>query len=111
MAIKRQPDPVPGGTVRLPQLDESAGALVIKTEAPGALLDGWHAVFQRSEQAPPSTAVSGRLYVIRTVDGRNMTQRLYKSQNGWSMLSTAGALEEDVDIEWVAPVRMLVPRL
>lgn len=97
--------------MRIPALDETAGALVVKTEAPGALLDGWHAVYQQSEQAPPSTAISGKLYIIRTADGRNLTQRIYRGASGWSILSTAGALEEDVEIEWIAPVRMLVPRI
>lgn len=110
MTIRRQPDPVPGGTLSIPELDETAGALKIKTEAPGAFMDGWHAVYMQSEQAAPSTAESGKFYIIRTADGRNLTQRIFKGANGWSILNSSGALEQDVEIEWIAPVRMIIPR-
>lgn len=105
----RPPEPSLGGRFRLPELDETAGAVMIKTEAPGALMDGWRAIFLRSEQAGPETAISGGFYVIRTADGRNLTQRVVRGQDGWSLLSAAGGVEENVQIEWIAPVRLVVP--
>lgn len=83
--------------------------MAIISEAAGGLLDGWRAVFMMSEKAGPETIKSGEMYVIRTKDGRNLTMRVFRSGEGYMLLSSGGGVEEDVDIDWVAPVRMLVP--
>lgn len=83
--------------------------MAIISEAPGGLLDGWRAVFMMSEKAGPETIRSGEFYVVRTKDGRNLSMRVFRTGDTYLLLSSGGGVEEDVDIDWVAPVRMLVP--
>lgn len=103
--------PSPGERINLQVLDETAVGMRVHTEVQGSLMDNWTVAYNGSEAKKPTADPIGKLCMIRTADGRNLTQRLYAGDGqGWTLLSTAGAVEQNVEIEWAAPIRMIIPR-
>ncbi|MGW9332697.1 hypothetical protein [Bosea sp. NPDC055594] len=112
MAKPPRPHPEPGERISLDVLNETAVGMRMHVEPQGALMDNWTACYNRDEQAAPSDEHVGKLCIIRTKDGRNLTMRVYRSYSAgnWSLLSVGGSVEENVGIEWVAPIRLVLPR-
>ncbi len=104
--------PAPNETIDLNVLDATATGMRIHADPPGSTMDNWTMAYNQSEQKKPGDEHVGRFCMIRTVDGRNLSMRIYRTHgtDNWTCVSTAGGVEEDVEIEWVAPVRVIIPR-
>lgn len=112
MGKAQRVSPAPNETIDLNVLDATAVGMRIHADPQGSLIDNWTMCYNASERAKPDDRHVGRFCMIRTVDGRNLSMRIYRTHGSdrWSLLSAAGSLEQDVEIEWVAPVRMVIPR-
>lgn len=112
MAKPARISPEPGETINLNVLDTTAVGMRIHADPQGALMDNWTMCYNGSEREKPGTKHIGKLCMVRTADGRNLSMRIYRTDvsDEWTLVSSGGGIEEGVDIEWVAPVRMIIPR-
>lgn len=104
--------PAPGETVSLNVLDATALGMRIHADPQGALMDNWTMCYNVSEKSSPGDQHVGKFCMIRTRDGRNLSMRLYRTHgtDDWTVVSLGGSIEEGVAIDWVAPVKLIVPR-
>lgn len=104
--------PAPGETINLNVLDATAVGMRIHADPQGSLLDNWTMCYNASEQSKPDDRHVGKFCMIRTEDGRNLSMRIYRTHGSddWTLVSLGGSIEQGVPIEWVAPVRMVIPR-
>lgn len=112
MAGHKRTDPEPNETVSLRVLDETAAGMRIHADPPGSTMDNWSGLYNQSEKKPPGDEHSGQFCMIRTVDGRNLSMRIFRTYGtkNWTCVSVHGGIEEDVAIEWVAPIRVIITR-
>lgn len=112
MPKRPRSSPAPGETISLNVLDETAVGMRIHADPQGSLMDNWTMCYNASERSKPDDQHVGRFCMIRTEDGRNLSMRLYRTHgsDNWTLVSAGGAIEEGVAIDWVAPVKLMVPR-
>lgn len=98
--------PAPDGST------ESTVAVEIRGESLGALFDRW-LVFYDDVKRPVTTDQINRLCVVGLADGRILIKKIQKSrgrQGFYHLLSNTEAPILDVEIEWAARVKNMVPR-
>lgn len=98
--------PAPDGST------ESTVAVEIRGESLGALFDRW-LVFYDDVKRPITTDQINRLCVVGLADGRILIKKIQKSrgrQGLYHLLSNTEAPILDVEIEWAARVKNMVPR-
>lgn len=73
--------------------------------------DGWRLVYT-GEQTLSEEEVLNRLCVVMLIDGRCLVKRVTRGTmpQRYHLLSTNAPIIEDVEIEWAARVKAIVPR-
>lgn len=112
MAKSPRVAPAPGDKINVSVLDDTAIGMRIHADPQGALMDNWTLAYNASERGAPSDRHIGKFCMIRTKDGRNLSMRIFRTHGteNWTLVSIGGSVEEDVAVEWVALVRMILPR-
>lgn len=83
-------------------------AVHVRGESLGAGFDRWIALYARRED-PITEDMIGRLCVVGTDDGRTLIKWVRRGPGGFNLISGTGAVEENVGIQWAAPVITLKP--
>lgn len=73
--------------------------------------DGWRLVYT-GEQAILEDQVLNKLCVVQLRDGRLLVKRLMRGSKPqrYHLVSTNAPIMEDVEIDWAAPVRAIIPQ-
>lgn len=87
------PEDAPIGTV----------AVDIRGDSLGAGFDGWRA-FYSDRREPFLEEWLGQLCVVGTEDDRVLIKWVRRGPSGYTLVSGTGAIEEDVQLTWAAPV-------
>lgn len=72
--------------------------------------DGWKLIYT-GEQTIIEDDVLNRLCVVRLVDGRTLVKRVLRGSKPqcYHLMSTNAPMIDDVEIEWAAPVKAIIP--
>jgi len=72
--------------------------------------DGWRLIYQ-GEQTIIEDEILNRLCVVRLVDGRTLVKRVLRGSKAqrYHLMSTNAPMIEDVEIEWAALVKAIIP--
>lgn len=100
------------GSVTAPDgSSETTVAVEIRGESLGALFDRW-LVFYDDVRRPVTTDQLNRLCVVSLRDGRILVKKIQKSRSPglYHLLSNTEAPILDVEIEWAAKVKNMVPQ-
>lgn len=83
----------------------------IRGDSLGSIFDRW-LVFYDDVHRPVTAGLVGKLCVVGTADGRVMIKKLQKSsaRGRYHLISNTEAPLLDVEIEWAARVKHMVPR-
>lgn len=87
-------------------------AFEIRGDSLGELFDRW-LVFFDEVRRPVTTDLIGQLCVVGLADGRTLVKKVKRAKNGRFTLISDSLREppiEDVEIEWAARVKTMVPR-
>ena len=101
-------EPVPIGTIRLMSSSDTTVAVQIRGDSLGHGFDGWYAVYD-NVQNPVTDALSARLCVVGTSDGRTLIKWIYATGKTHMLVSGTGANERGVKLAWGAEVLSLQP--
>jgi transcriptional regulator with XRE-family HTH domain len=72
--------------------------------------DGWRLIYA-GEQTMLESEVLNRLCVVKLLDGRVLVKRILKgsSPQRYHLVSNNAPMLEDVEVEWAAPVKAIIP--
>jgi DNA-binding XRE family transcriptional regulator len=72
--------------------------------------DGWRLIYT-GEQTIIENEVLNKLCVVKLLDGRSLVKRVFRGSKPqrYHLVSTNAPMIEDVEIEWAAPVRAIIP--
>lgn len=72
--------------------------------------DGWRLVYA-GEQTLEESEILNKLCVVKLADGRALVKRIIRGseQGRFHLLSTNAPIIENVEVEWAAPVKAIIP--
>lgn len=72
--------------------------------------DGWRLIYA-GEQTMLESEVLNKLCVVKLLDGRMLVKRIVKGSEPqrYHLISTNAPMIEDVEVEWAAPVKAIIP--
>ena len=72
--------------------------------------DGWRLIYA-GEQTLIESDVLNKLCIVKLLDGRMLVKRLVKGSKPqrYHLISTNAPMMEDVEVEWAAPVKAIIP--